>query len=168
MKAVVAAAFLQLILGGAFGEASVTVEAVDDSSMVVDIEVQLMTDAQSVVAHLAFDDDSPIAHPLLDRGGGLFGITTELPTKNYAVVFEAVGSDEELSQPALMSDLGADFSGEDASTPSTEPPEEEDGLRRETLRLGWLALALATASLAVLAVWVVVGRDDEEDSSEEE
>ena len=168
MKTVVAAAFLQLILGGGFGEANVTVEAVDDLSMVVDIEVRLLADAQSVVAHLAFGDDSPIAHPLLDRGGGLFGITTELPAKNYAVVFEAIGSDEELSKPALMSDLGADFSGEEAPTPSTEPSYEEDGLSRETLRLGWLALGLATASLAVLAVWVVVGRDDEEGASEEE
>lgn len=99
----------------------------------------------------------------------MYGITTELPAKNYAVVFEAIGSDEDLSKPALISDLGADFGGNDVPTPSTEPPEEE-GLSPETERLGWLALALAASSLAVLALWVIIGRDDDESNatSEEE
>ena len=165
VKAVIAA----LVLGGAFGTASASVDSISDESMILTLEVEVVVSAESVVAHLAFDDDPQVALPLLHRGGGLYGITTELPPKNYAVVFEAIGSGEELSKPALISDLGADFGGNDVPTPSTEPPEDE-GLSPETERLGWLALALAAASLAVLAIWVITGRDDDEseETSEEE
>ena len=157
----------QLFLGGAFGNASATVDAIDDDSMVLTLEVEIAVSTQAVIAHLAFDDEPQIALPLLDRGGGLFGITTELAPKNYAVVFEAVGSDEELSTPALISDLGAEFGDTDVPTPSTEP-DDSDGLSNQTRQYGWLALALAAGSLAVLALWVIIGRDDEETGSDEE
>ena len=157
----------QLFLGGAFGNATATVEEISDDAMVLNLEVELAVSAQAVIAHLAFDDDPQIALPLLDRGGGQFGITTELAPKNYAVVFEAVGSEEELSIPALISDLGADFGDTDVPTPSTEP-DGSDGLSNQTRQYGWLALALAAASLAVLALWVIIGRDDEEDPADEE
>ena len=85
----------------------------------------------------------------------------------HAVVFEAVGSDGELSLPVLISDLGADFGDTEVPTPSTEP-DESDGLSNQTRQFGWLALALAAASLAVLALWVIIGRDDEEEPAEEE
>ena len=166
MKAVSLSLLASLFLGGAFGNAKAEVESLAGDSMVLTLEVQLAVSAQTVVAHLAFDDDPSIALPMLDRGGGLFGITTELPAKNYAVVFEAVGSDEALSLPVLISDLGADFGGVDVPTPATEPPEAE-GLSDESRRSGWLALALVAASLAVLAVWVVIG-EDEDDVDEEE
>ena len=167
MKAVALGLLASLFLGGAFGNAKAEVESLAGDSMVLNLEVQVAVSAQAVVAHLAFDEDPAVVLPMLDRGGGLFGITTELPLKNYAVVFEAVGSDEDLSLPVLISDLGADFGGIDVPTPVTEPPEPE-GLSEESRRFGWLALALAAASLAVLAVWVIIGKDEGDDVDEEE
>ena len=170
MKVTSAGIFLALFLGGAFGNASATIEAMDETSMVLTLEVELRASAESVVAHLAFDDEPQIALPLLDRGGGVYGITTETAVKNYAVVFEAIGSGEDVSIPVLLSDLGADFGGADVPTPETVP-QEDDGLSQETQQFGWLALALGAASLSVLAIWVVIGRDkdgDDDAKSEEE
>jgi len=165
MKAVAVTLMLALELGGAFGAATATVDSISDDSMILTLEVELRSSAQSVVAHLAFDTDPQIAIPLLERGGGLFGITTELAAKNYAVVFEAIGVEDGLSPAALLSDLGADFGDSDVPTPTTEPPPDE-GLSAETRRFGWLALALAAGSLSVLALWVIIGRDKEDEDSD--
>ena len=164
MRSVALALILALELGGAFGSASATVESISGESMVLTLEVELTTSSSAVVAHLAFDDDPQIALPLLDRGGGIFGITTELAAKNYAVVFEAIGVEDGLSPAALLSDLGADFGDNDVPTPTTEPIPEE-GLSSETKRFGWLALSLTAGSLSLLALWVIIGRDKEGDDS---
>ena len=170
VKTVGVAMFLALELGGAFGAATATVESISGNSMILTLEVEVKSSAQAVVAHLAFDDDPQIALPLLDRGGGVFGITTELPLKNYAAVFEAIGVDDNLSPAALISDMGAEFGDNDAPTPRTEPTPDE-GLSPATQRFGWLALALAAGSLSLLALWVIIGRDKDDlpsDPSEEE
>jgi hypothetical protein len=39
-------------------------------------------------------------------------------------------------------------------------------LSAETRRFGWLALALAAGSLSVLALWVIIGRDKEDEHSD--
>lgn len=156
---------LALELGGTFGTATATVDSISGDSMIITLEVELKTSAEAVVAHLAFDTDPQVAIPLLDRGGGLFGITTELASKNYAVVFEALGVEDGLSPAALLSDLGADFGDNDVPTPTTEPSPDE-GLSQETKRIGWLALALAAASLSALALWVIIGRDKEDEPSD--
>lgn len=153
-----------LELGGVFGSASATVESISGESMILTLEVEVKTSTSAVVAHLAFDEDPQIALPLLGRGGGVFGITTELAAKNYAVVFEAIGAEDGLSKAALLSDLGADFGDNDVPTPTTEPIPGE-GLSSETKRFGWLALALAAGSLSLLALWVIIGRDREDDAS---
>lgn len=164
MRSVSLVLLLALELGGAFGSASATVESISGGSMILTLEVELTTSASAVVAHLAFDNDPQIAVPLLDRGGGVFGITTELAPKNYAVVFEAIGVEDGLSPAALLSDLGADFGDNDVPTPTTEPSPEE-GLSPESKRFGWLALALAAGSLSLLALWVILGRDKEDNAS---
>ena len=164
MKTVGIALFLALELGGAFGAATATVESISGDSMILTLEVELRSSAEAVVAHLAFDDDPQIALPLLDRGGGVFGIRTELLAKNYAIVFEAIGVDDGLSPAALISDLGADFGDNEVPTPTTEPKPEE-GLSPATKRFGWLALALAAGSLSLLALWVIIGRDKDVESS---
>jgi hypothetical protein len=164
LKAVLTVLLAAVQLGGAFGEASATVESIDGTSMIVELEVELVVPVQAVVAHLAFEDDDVITLPLLDRGDGVFGIRTELAFKNYVVVFEALGVDEGTAPPVSLIDLGAElFPAGEAS------PDGEEGLSRETLRLGWLALALGAASLAVLAVWVLgEKRSSEEVELEEE
>lgn len=169
MKLVYLALVVAVELGGAFGSASATVESLEDTVMLVDIEVEVSVSAQSVVAHLTFDDDAPLALPLLDRGGGVFGTRTELEPKNYIVIFEAVGAGDGLSRPVSLVELGADLTPDvPGVTPVTEG---DDGLSSVTLRFGWLALALGAASLSVLALWVLGGRGkstDADDSTEEE
>lgn len=153
-------------IGGSFGLATATVEAISDSSMTIDIEVEVKTSAQAVVAHLAFEDEPTVTLPLLGRGGGVFGIRTELEPKNYLVVFEAVGDPDGLSDPVSLEDLGADLDtgGDDTSSGG----EGDDGISDETKRLGWLALALAAGSLSALAFWALGDRGKAEGSDEEE
>ena len=169
MKLVYLALIVAVELGGAFGGASATVESLEDTVMLVDIEVEVRVSAQAVVAHLGFEDDPTLTLPLLDRGDGVFGIRTELEPKNYIVVFDAVGAEDALSRPVSLVELGADLSPDVPGVPPTT--EEDGGLSSGSRQLGWLALALGAASLSALAFWVLGGRDrsaDADDSTEEE
>jgi hypothetical protein len=83
-------------------------------------------------------------------------LQTELRPVDYTVVFEVLGPDPEQSDPVRLSALGADFG---AVPVATLPPEEDDGFSPAAKRWGWLALALAAASLAVLAFWVLGDKD---------
>ena len=166
MKSLALLLIAALEIGGAYGNASAEVESIDGDSMIVTIEVEVLQSTNAVVAHLAFEEEPPLALPLLSRGGGVYGIRTELETKNYAVAFEAVGHD--LSAPVLLTQLGADLGdGGIGVTPTTE---SGDGLSNETRQMGRLALALAAASLSALAFWALGGRDkpDSDESDEEE
>lgn len=156
MRALLAA----VILGGVFGSASATVVEMDDDVMTLKLEVEVMSTADSVVAHLAFEEEPLLTLPLLDRGDGVFGITTELEPKNYAVIFEVVGEDS--SDPVSLTQLGAALGPESSPTTTTEP---EDGLSQESQQMLWLAVALGAASLSVLAFWVLGGRAKEEGPS---
>lgn len=161
MRALVAA----VILGGSFGSASATVESIDDDVMVVEITVEVVESAESVVAHLTFESDDELTLPLLDRGGGTFGLRTELEPKNYFVVFETLGDDGASSDPVSLAELGVDLLPESGATTTTAPEEE---LSEESEQLLWLAIALGAASLSVLAFWVLGGRDRDGPSVEGE
>lgn len=149
-----------VILGGIFGSASAEIDSVEDSVMVVDLSVEVLSTTDTVVAHLSFEDDPTLTLPLLERGGGSFGITTELEAKNYLVTFEVVG--EETSEPVSFVELGADLVPESGPTTTTEPGELSDASQRAL----WLAIALGAASLSVLAFWVLGGRDEKEHEEE--
>ncbi len=162
MRAAVALLFLAAVqLGAGFGEASAEVDSLTEGSMVIDIQVEVAIASSAVVAHLTFDDDPPLTMPLLDRGGGVYGTRTELEPKNYFIVFEAVGSPGELSEPVSLSDLGANLDSPIVAT-TGRPADQDEGLTRETRRVGWLALALGAASLSALAFWALGGREDPE------
>lgn len=151
-------------LGGAFGDATAEVDELNEQSMIISIEVEVASSASAVVAHLNFEDDPTVTIPLLDRGDGRFGTRTELEPKNYIVVFEAVSATGELSEPVSLTELGADLDQPFVAT--TSPEEGEEGLSSDTQRLGWLALALAAASLSALAFWALGDRDEDEDEGE--
>lgn len=151
-------------LGGAFGEATAQVHELSEQSMIVSIEVEVGVSVSAVVAHLTFADDPTVTIPLLDRGEGRFGSRTELQPKNYVVVFEALATPGELSEPVSLVELGADLDQPFVAT--TGPVGEDEGLSSDTQRLGWLALALGAASLSALAFWALGDRDD--DKAEEE
>lgn len=157
MRAILAA----VILGGVFGSATATVVENDGEVMTVEIEVEVMEPGDSVVAHLAFEEEQVLTLPLLDRGDGIFGITTELEPKNYVVVFEVVG--EEPTDPVTLTQLGAELGPESGSPTTTDP----DALSQESQAMLWLAVALGAASLSVLAFWVLGGKGDEEEKSAE-
>jgi hypothetical protein len=163
MRALVAA----VILGGVFGAASADVESIDDSVMVIDLEVEVSGTPGSVVAHLAFGDEEDLTLPLLDRGDGTFGIRTELEPKNYIVVFDVVGGEQ--SDPVSITQLGADLLGESATTTTQL---DDDSLGEDSRRSLWLAVALGAGSLSLLAFWVLGGRGREDeapsDADEEE
>lgn len=154
-----------VILGGVFGSASATVESIDEDFMVVSIEVEVIDPGEAVVAHLSFEDEE-LTYPLLDRGGGIFGLGIELARKNYAVVFETLGEDGQSSEPTTLILLGADLGASVARTTSTTA--EDGGLSPESRRSLWLAIALAATSLSLLAFWVLGGRDDEPGADVEE
>lgn len=150
-----------VLIGGGFGSATATVESLDGDVMLVSIEVEVSSPAESVVAHLSFEDDPVLTLPLIDRGDGTFGLRTELEPKNYFVVFEAVDSAEDPSEPVSLTQLGADL-GPDPASPTTTLGDDE--LSVESRRSLWLAVALGAASLSVLAFWVLGSRDDDEDT----
>ncbi|MGB8360578.1 MAG: hypothetical protein WCE80_04195 [Acidimicrobiia bacterium] len=165
MRTLVAA----LILGGVFGTASATVETTNGDTMLLDLSVEVQTSAEAVIAHLTFDEEPIVSLPLLDRGGGAFGIRTELEPKNYVVVFEIIGDEGAMSGPVALTDLGADLGPAAGTTTTTQA--DDGGLSRESRQLLWLAVALAAGSLSVLAFWVLGGgRGDKEpvDALEEE
>lgn len=143
-----------VIVGGMFGTATATVDTIDENVMVVDLEVEFMGTADSVVAHLVFEDEE-LTLPLLDRGEGVYGIRTELEPKNYVVVFEAVGG--EPSAQVTLAQMGADLLPDSDFTASTEA--DVDAMSEESRRSLWLAIALAAASLSLIAFWVLGGRD---------
>lgn len=145
-----------MVLGGAFGSASATVIEIDHDRMVIEITVDVVRSAESVVAHLSFGDEPMLTVPLLDRGGGTFGLRTELQARNYVVVFETLGPAGESSEPVSLAQLGADMRSEPAPTTVTTAP--DDGLSAESRRMLWLAVAFGAGSLSLLAFWVLGGR----------
>ena len=149
-------------VGSGFGSASSQVDELSETSMTIDIEVEVRTTAQAVWSHLRFGNDPELTLPLLDRGGGTFGIRTELDRKNYTVVFEAIGDEAAVSDPVSLTEMGADLSaGGDGSFPGSG--DEDGGLSPETRRLGWLALGLGAAALSALAFWTLGGRRSQTD-----
>lgn len=152
-------------LGGAFGSASAELLQRNPAAITIDLEVEVLVTVEAVVAHVRFDNQPELTLPLLARGDGVFGITTQLAPRNYVVVFEAVGPDGELSDAVTLHQLGVDLVGR-----SSGDGTEAEGLTGATQRVGWLAVAFAAASLSALAMWVLGGPDEELEpgSAEEE
>lgn len=157
MRVLIVGLLAAVQIGGAFGEATVEIEELTEGSMIVDLEVEVGVSAEAVVAHFSFDGEPDFTLPLLDRGDGVFGVRTELEALNYVVVFEAVGGGE-VSEAWTLTSLGADFGAADLDR-VTVADGSENGFSDETRRSGWLALALAAASLSALAFWVLGGDD---------
>ena len=154
-----------VVIGGLFGTATASVEAVGEEVMIVEIEVEVPPGAANVVAHLSFESEDLVL-PLTDRGEGVFGIRTELPPRNYFVVFEVVGEEGGSSEAAVsLTEMGADLTGGGSAATTTTAPEDE-GLGDESRQMLWLAVALGAASLSALAFWVLGGKDQDEEQVE--
>ncbi|HET7847240.1 MAG TPA: hypothetical protein VFL72_07075 [Acidimicrobiia bacterium] len=144
-------------VGGGFGGASAEVLSLSEESMEIEIQVEVPSESDAVVVHLVLANEDPVTLPLVSRGDGVLGITTELKPANYQVVFETLGDPSIQSLPMTLTDLGADIDESLAVTTTTE-----GGLSSVTRGWGWLALAFGAASLAALAFWALGGPKDEE------
>ena len=154
---------LAVELGAGFGTASAELISTSSNAMEVDLRVEVTQSAESVIAHLLADGETPIALPLLQREAGVFGIRTELKQVNYRVVFELLGPDSAQSEPHSLMALGVQLPGVEAVSTTTTDPE---ALPEDVTRWLWLAVAFAAAALSALAFWVL-GGDDRHSSSEE-
>lgn len=146
-------------LGGSFGEATGSTVSLAETTVVVDLEVEVLVSAETVVAHLSLGEDLMVI-PLLHRGDGVFGIRTELPRKDYVIVFEAIGEQGGLSPATTLSTMGVQLS---VQPDTTVAPVGDDGLSPGTKRWGWLALALGAAALSALAIWALGDRREGDD-----
>lgn len=157
MSRILAVALLASVnLGGGFGNASAEVVSITDESMEIEVRVEVQSTADAVVVHFVLSDEDPVTLPLVSRGNGVFGITTELKPANYQVLFETLGDPSVQSQPVSLTDLGADISNPDDQVTSTT----EGGFSSVTRGWGWLAMAFGAASLAALAFWALGGKDE--------
>jgi hypothetical protein len=147
-------------LGGGFGTASAATVSLGTDTMVIDLEVEVLTSADTVVAHLSADEEALVI-PLLARGQGIYGIRTEVPLINHLVVFEVVGPDNTLSDPVTLTELGAEL------TTAPDDTTADADLDQATTSWGWLGLALAAASLSLLAFWALGDRDRDSDTEAE-
>jgi hypothetical protein len=143
-----------LDLGGDFGVATASARGVSTERMELDLSVEAPGE-DVVVAHLIEPGGGQEAIPLVGRGGGVFGITTEVRRVDYVVVFEIVRQPSSQSPPVRITDLGV----APALLGAEEGNErEEDGVSNTTRMWGWAGLGLAATALAVLALWALPDR----------
>lgn len=150
-------------VGGGFGNATAEVFSLTDESMEIEIRVEVQSTADAVVAHFALSGETPVTLPLVSRGDGVFGITTELKPANYQVIFERLGDAAIQSQPVSLTEMGADISDSSGSVTSIT----EGGFSTATQGWGWLALAFGAAALAALAFWALGGGDEAQSGAPE-
>lgn len=154
---------LAVELGAGFGTGSAELISTSSNAMEVDLRVEVTQSAESVVAHLLAEGETPIVLPLLQREAGVFGIRTELKQVNYRVVFELLGTETVQSEPRSLMELGVEFPRTDPVSTTTTDPE---ALPEDVTRWLWLAVAFGAAALSALAFWVL-GGDDRQSSSDE-
>jgi hypothetical protein len=144
-----------VVLGGAFGEASASGRQVGAATIEVDLTVEA-TEVEAVVAHLIEPGAEQETVPLVDRGGGAFGIILELRKADYVVVFETFANGvSNQSQPLRLTELGLDPALIGVLPfPTTTAPEYSS----DTRMWGWAGLALAALALVFLAWWALPDR----------
>ncbi len=155
---------LAVELGAGFGAASAELVSTSTNAIEVDLRVEVTQSAETVIAHLIAEGESPVTLPLLQREPGVFGIRTELKPINYRVVFELFGPDPAQSEPRSLMELGVSFAGGESQATTTTNPEE---LPLDVTRWLWLAIAFGAASLSALAFWVLGGDDRQVSSTDD-
>lgn len=160
MRMLLIGALLAVELGSPFGSASATAQPTTPGRMELEITVEAPA-SSSVVVHLVEPGGEQQTVALNERAPGVFGAVVEVAAVDLVAVYEVVGSAAQ-STPVRLTDLGVarEVVGLPGPSPSTVP---DDGGARETRQWGWLALALGFSSLALIAVWVLVGGRREHD-----
>lgn len=146
---------LAVEMGASFGNASAELVSTSSNAIEVELRVEVTVSAEAVVAHLVFEDRPELTLPLLHRGGGEYGIITELEPVNYRLVFEIIGPDPARSEQRSLMELGLVFAGDgDAATTTTQ---DVDRMSDENRGWLWLAIAFGAAALSALAFWALGG-----------
>ena len=165
MLALLAVALLFIDLGPTFENASAFGDARGDSQLFVDIQVEVVGDFTTVVAHFIDPGDEQQTVALARRGDGRFyGGQAVVERANLVVVFEGIRRDStsELSEPADLISLGVDPDA--IGSVGGVPPPEED---QSTPAWVWLALAVVAAVLSGLALWAMRDYEPEQEDTEE-
>lgn len=141
-------------LGPSFRDGTVVGTRSSPDELQLDISVEVAGSPDAVVAHLIDPGNTQATVSLAAQGAGRWGGVATVERANLVVVFEAIrGSDSDVSEPATLLELGLDPTLLGLSPTTTTPPEQ--GLSQETVRWGWLGLALGAAALALLAFWAL-------------
>jgi hypothetical protein len=142
-------------VGGFFVDGTVEGRETSATMMEIDLEVSAAPGG-SVVAHLIDPGGRQETAALRERSPGRYGGIIEVSRADLVVVFEALDGQGTQSEPRRLTDLGLDRAllGALPVAPTTVPP----GVSPETRNWGWLGLALAALSLAVLALWALPER----------
>ena len=142
-------------VGGVFGNAVASATALTSDTIELDLEVEA-DPAAAVVAHLIEPGGTQQTLPLASRGGGAFGIRTEVRKTDYLVVFEAIeGPLASQSQPMRLTDLGVDPA---LVGVLTVPPPGDEEISDSTRQWGWAGLGLAALALTMVALWALPDR----------
>ena len=142
-------------VGDGFGRATASATDLGATTMELDLTVETDT-AATVVAHLIEPGGTQETLPLVPRGGGVFGIRTEVRKIDHVVVFESVdGQGASQSQPLRLSELGVDA---EILGVENRPPTETDEFSDDTRLWGWAGLGLAALALALIALWALPDR----------
>ncbi len=163
---------LAVPLPAPFGDAEASALSVsEDGSAVVEIVVEVAGVPSAVLVRGAglVDELPPVA--LVPRGDGTYGGIVELnSTVGVLLGFEylpAGGGASILTDVYTLVQLGVDpaaLAGAEPApgtqAPSTVAPPAVDA---EDSRWGWLALAAGAAGLALLLVWLLMGKSDSVD-----
>ena len=142
-------------VGDGFGRATASATNLSTTTMELDLTVEADT-AATVVAHLIEPGGAQETLPLVPRGGGVFGIRTEVRKIDHVVVFESVhGQGASQSQPLRLSELGVKAG---VLGVENRPPAELDEFSDNTRLWGWAGLALAALALTLVALWALPDR----------
>jgi hypothetical protein len=158
-----------IVLGGAFGEATVDGSPFG-AGLRVEFEVVVAGAPAAVVVHIVDPGQSQSTISLGNRGQGVWAGTTDLDLMNFVVVFEVVYPDGtgEVSEPTTLLGLGLDPSLLGMGPVVTSAPDDgEQPLSAATRRWGWGAAALAAIALSLLAVWAMGDRVTGDDAGSE-
>lgn len=153
-----AALVAAVVLGGDFGVASATGEPAVGNRILVDLEVEVLTTADVVVAHLIQPGQDQETISLSGGSDGIFRGAATVPKVDIVVVFEAVRGpgDSSLSTPATLTELGLDR----VLLGDLTPPIEESVASPPGPSVGvplLIAIVSGVLSLALIIWWVWSG-----------
>lgn len=160
---VAAALLAAVVLGGDFGVASAGGEPAVGNRILVTFEVEVLTSADVVVAHLIRPGQDQETISLAGDDSGIFRGAATVPKVDIVVVFEAVRGpgNSSLSTPATLTELGLD----PVLLGDLEAPIEQSTVSEPAPGIGIpliIAIVSGVLSLALIVWWVWSGGGQED------